>query len=301
MRREPVLLVVDDEPYNRDIIAEFLERDGYRIDQAADGREALDRLTAEPRRYDALLLDRMMPVLDGMSVLREVKRDPVLRSLPVIVQTAAAGKEQVSEGLAAGAYYYLTKPFEPEMLRSIVRAAVNASLGHRALRIEAEERARVLGGLQSARFTLRTLTEARALAVLIAAACPQPQSAVVGISELLINAVEHGLAGVGYERKGALLDAGDWEAEVERRLRLPENEGRSVEVQFVRDPDAISLTVRDPGPGFDWRRYLEFDPGRAFDSHGRGIAMARQLAFAHIEYRGNGNEVHAQIACAERV
>lgn len=296
MRREPVLLVVDDEPYNRDIIAEFLERDGYRIEQAADGREALDRLAAEPRRYDALLLDRMMPVLDGMSVLREVKRDPVLRSLPVILQTAAAGKEQVAEGLSAGAYYYLTKPFEPETLRSIVRAAVNASLGHRALRIEAEERARVLSGLQSARFTLRTLTEARALAVLIAAACPEPQSAVVGISELLINAVEHGLAGLGYERKGALLDAGGWETEVERLLRLPENEGRTVEVQFVRDPDAIALTVRDPGPGFDWRRYLEFDPGRAFDSHGRGIAMARQLAFRHLEYRGNGNEVHAQIA-----
>jgi anti-sigma regulatory factor (Ser/Thr protein kinase) len=64
-----------------------------------------------------------------------------------------------------------------------------------------------------------------------------------------------------------------------------------VEVTFIRREEAIDITVTDQGPGFDWQAYLTLDESRAFDSHGRGIAMARMLSFDKLEYRGCGNQV----------
>ncbi|MCK6498271.1 MAG: ATP-binding protein, partial [Nitrospira sp.] len=62
---------------------------------------------------------------------------------------------------------------------------------------------------------------------------------------------------------------------------------------FARQAGRLCLQVTDEGAGFDWRKYLDFDPDRAYDTHGRGIAMANKLSFDHIEYRGKGNRVHA--------
>jgi anti-sigma regulatory factor (Ser/Thr protein kinase) len=84
---------------------------------------------------------------------------------------------------------------------------------------------------------------------------------------------------------------------VHRRLALPENAQKHAEVELERDDDVIRFVIRDEGTGFDWRAYLQVDPGRAFDTHGRGIAMANRLSFSHIEYRGCGNEVIGTIVC----
>ncbi|MCB1917743.1 MAG: response regulator, partial [Rhodocyclaceae bacterium] len=119
------ILVVDDEPFNREILAEVLDDPAYRISVAEDGGQAWDRLTADGESFDLVLLDRMMPGMDGLEVLRRMKDTPRLRDLPVIMQTAAASPDQVREGIAAGAYYYLTKPFELETLLTIVRAALD--------------------------------------------------------------------------------------------------------------------------------------------------------------------------------
>ena len=68
-----------------------------------------------------------------------------------------------------------------------------------------------------------------------------------------------------------------------------------VRVRVERHFDRLEFTVVDEGAGFDWQRYVEFDPDRAGDPNGRGIAMARMLSFASLEYRGNGNTAVATI------
>lgn len=115
------------------------------------------------------------------------------------------------------------------------------------------------------------------------------------MAELLINAIEHGNLQIGYDEKTALMSKGNWAQEIERRIALPENKSKAVFVSFARHPDRIELHVRDQGPGFDWKKYMELDPARAFDSHGRGIALARQLSFQTLSYMGEGNEVLASI------
>lgn len=289
------LLVVDDEAFNRDILEERLHDAGYAVTVAADGEEAWEILNAGQHHFSSILLDRMMPRLDGMGLLKRIKADNRLDRIPVIFQTAAANSESVAEGLQAGAFYYLTKPFTSDVLLAIVRSAVNDY----ALVLGMHESARVtqdcLGLLHEGEFRLHTLQQARQLSHVLASLYPDPQRVAVGISELLINAVEHGNLGISYHDKTQLLQTNSWETEIERRLALPEYAGKEVTVRLKRTAGSLTISITDQGDGFNWKQYLEISPARAFDPNGRGIAMSRLLSFDHVEFRGKGNEVVASI------
>jgi CheY-like chemotaxis protein len=293
------LLVVDDEPANRDIIAETLADQPFVIEFAGDGAAALAWL-AQGRRCDLIVLDRMMPGLDGLEVLRRVKAEPRWARTPVIMQTAASAPEQVREGLAAGAYYYLTKPYRPEALLGIIRAALQ---GLRAGGEGASESSVADAGAAAALFgceyTFATVEEAERLATLLGGLCPDPDAAAMGLGELLLNAVEHGNLEIAYGEKGRLKREGRWRKEVERRLKLDQFRDRRARVRADRAEGEIRFTITDQGKGFDWRKFLDFDPGRAFDPNGRGIALARKLAFLRVEFQGAGNVVVATVGSSD--
>ncbi len=146
------ILSVDDDELNRDILTEHLTAAGYEVVEAGDGDIAL-KLLAETPGIDVILLDRMMPRLSGMEVLKAVKADPHHAGIPVIMQSGAAERGQVLQGINAGAYYYLTKPYERQMLLAIVGAALKDAAGKKKLREEAG-RQRPLGLMERARFRL---------------------------------------------------------------------------------------------------------------------------------------------------
>jgi len=83
--------------------------------------------------------------------------------------------------------------------------------------------------------------------------------------------------------------------EVERRLNASENIEGYIELEFEVAADTVQIRIRDQGPGFDWTPYMDFDPDRAFDPHGRGIAVARLSSFDELEFIGGGNEVLATV------
>ena len=151
--------------------------------------------------------------------------------------------------------------------------------------------------MHSGYFRYRDLEEAKSLAHFLARACPEPERAILGLHELLINAVEHGNLGLSYTDKSALIAATSWLEEVNHRLQLDEFKDRYVEVRFERLADSLSFTIIDQGKGFDWRDYLDFSTERAFDLHGRGIAMAGKISFDSLTYLGCGNTV---VACFNR-
>ncbi|MEO5346798.1 MAG: response regulator [Magnetococcus sp. YQC-9] len=289
-RDRPVVLVVDDEPINIEVLDEILRRD-YGVRFATNGPMALEMaLKHDP---DLILLDIMMPGMDGHEVCRRLKADARTRPIPVVFVTAMCGKEDIVEGLRLGAYYYLTKPVDPPAIQAVVAAALNEYATYNALREEVNKTASTFGMLESCRFRFRTLDEARSLAVLLAKACPDPEKRVLGLTELMINAIEHGNLAISYQEKGVLHKRGEWAREVERRLSLPEYQDRRVVIQFERQAGEICFRICDQGEGFDWRSYMKIDPERAFDSHGRGIAMAGMLSFDEVRYLGKGNEVLA--------
>jgi len=294
------VLVVDDHALDRKLLTAYLTPEGYSIETAADGVEAWGKLTEDPERYDVVLLDRTMPRMDGMQLLTQMKEQEHLRMVPVIMQTALAGRDQMLEGIRAGAYYYLTKPYDVDMLRSVVRTAVADHQGYRELQAQVKKGFDSLRLMEKATFTFRTVDQARDLGALLANTCPDPSATVIGLTELLINAVEHGNLGITYEDKSRLYASEGWGEEVLRRLALPENASKRAEVSFERFDGRLQFTIRDQGDGFDWQRYMQVDPQRAFDTHGRGIAMANRLSFSQIEYRGRGNEVVGTVECGER-
>jgi CheY-like chemotaxis protein len=294
---ETHLLVVDDNPADRELLFERLTGVGYHTAVACDGQEAWAMLDGQAAQHvDVVLLDRVMPAMSGMQLLSKIKGHPDLKLLPVILQTGVAERDQILEGIRAGAYYYLTKPYDLEMLVSIVRAAAADYFQVKKLQSTVKKALTSLSVLRHAVFSLRTLDEAYDLGTSLAKACPDPETAVLGLTELIVNAVEHGNLGISYEEKSKLNSAGRWLEEVERRLALPENSDKRVEVLFERLADQVRFTIRDQGEGFDWAQFLDIAPQRAFDTHGRGIALANHISFSHIEYRGPGNEVVATVA-----
>lgn len=116
------LLVVDDNASNRDLLARRLERQGHAVTVAENGRQALAMLTAQP--FDLVLLDVMMPGLSGFDVLQLLKADPLLRNLPAIMISALDEIDSVVRCIALGAEDYLTKPFNPVLLRARVGACL---------------------------------------------------------------------------------------------------------------------------------------------------------------------------------
>lgn len=290
------LLIVDDDELNRDIIEEYLEESDFEITMAEDGDIALNILEEEPTRFDIILLDRMMPNMDGMEVLSRVKKHPILSSIPVIMQTARAGKQDIMDGMKAGAQYYLTKPFEEAMLKTVIKTAINDRQRYLNIQHALEQSTRTLGLLEHGRFLFQTLDHANDLSTLLAKACPDPGRVVTGLSELMVNAIEHGNLGIQYHEKTRLNEEGRWHEEIDRRLKLPENQNKFAELTFQRNEQNITITIKDQGSGFDWNKYLELDPERAFDNHGRGIAMAKMLSFDQLEYQGCGNEVTVTVS-----
>lgn len=298
MNRQSRLLVVDDEEINLEIIGEFLDGEPYDLDLVTGGEEALQKFT-EGVHYDAVILDRMMPRVDGMEVLRRMKAEPHLAAIPVILQTAAAAPEQVAEGLRLGAYYYLTKPYHRDSLRAVVRSAVGSFYATQNLATEIERYHGTLALLHNGVLRFRTLAQARTLTAALSSLAADPQSAGLGLGELLVNAVEHGNLGISFHDKARLLSEDRWEQEVEARLAMPQYADKYVEVLLERHDGVIQLTIRDQGPGFEWQRYLELDEGRAMYPNGRGIALARHIGFKSMSYRGNGNEVVVTLPAAQ--
>ena len=125
---QPKILIADDEVFNLDYLEQELEDSDFEIITAGNGLEALEQVRKQ--LPDLILLDIMMPFMDGFAVLRELKADPRLRDIPVIVISAMHDLSSVIAGIQQGAEDYLPKPFEPTLLR----ARISASLEKKSLR-----------------------------------------------------------------------------------------------------------------------------------------------------------------------
>jgi len=140
-----------------------------------------------------------------------------------------------------------------------------------------------------ASFEVRTRDEAAELAARLGAFFPDPGRAVLGLQELLFNAVEHGNLAIGTERKAALLRAGTFENEIEARLADPRYRDRRVIVALDVRGAEVRVTIVDEGSGFDTAAALTRELEGNFGPNGRGIALTRAAAFPTLAYRGCGN------------
>lgn len=294
-RDTPTVLVVDDDRHTLTFLEHVLSKQGYRVLVASDGEDALKALGASAGHISAVVMDLHMPGLNGLEVVAHMKQRPELAYIPVIMATASDEPEVIREGVDAGVYYCLKKPLDQNLLHSVIEAAIR-EFDMTRMRQEALTGQRsAMHLLETSRFFCSSLKDVEVLAQFLACAYPDPKRAVIGITELLINAVEHGNLGVSYEEKQQLVTSGKWREAIDARQQQPEYAQKQVDVVLQRKPDGIFLQVSDEGKGFEWWKYLEIDPSRATHPNGRGIALANKISFDRLQFTQDGSRVLAVV------
>ena len=290
------ILVVEDDRIERMFMEELIKDLGHAMVGVENGQLALEKLREMKNEVDVILMDRMMPVMDGITAVRRIKEDRDLRRIPIVMVTGAAGPRDIQEGIDAGVFYYLTKPVNEDVLKSVLAAATRAAAQNRTLNEDLGRHKSSFNLIETCKFRFRTLEDAESLAAFMAHCFPDPGRVLAGLAELMVNAVEHGICGIGYHKKTELIETGTLQTEVERRLALPENATRSAEAVVTQKDNGIYTVITDPGPGFSWESYMAIEPSRARNSHGRGIAQANALSFDTLTYNEIGNQVVAFVS-----
>lgn len=287
------ILAVDDQPLFIAIIRDTLEPRGYALSYAATAQACLKALSRE--RFDLLLLDRWLGEVDGVELMRGLRSRLEYRDMPIVLQTSSSSPAAVKEGLDAGAFYYLTKPYAADVLVAVVEAALADAARIADLRSQVAGARQASKLLKAATLEFSTLGEAEAASRLLAEAFADPHRVITGLTELCVNAIEHGNLGLSYEDKSRLLPQGRWQETLEARAKDPVYSTRKARAEFRCTDELTWVRITDEGAGFDWTRYLDFDPARAGHAHGRGIALARMVSFDEVHFLGRGNQVEATV------
>lgn len=295
------ILAVEDDPLSMRFLEAQITGLGHKMLLAEDGKKALALLEAHKDEIDVVLMDREMPVMDGLTAVKRIKDNPALRNIPVIMVTGADSTTEMKEGLDSGVFYYLTKPVEEEMLRSVLSAAVREAKQSKTLAEELGKHRTSFNLIDTCKFKFSTLAQAESLAAFIANCFPDPIRVLPGLGELLINAIEHGNLGIGYAMKTKLVEAGTWRAEIEHMQKMPEHANKFATATIAHKEDGTYVIIEDQGQGFDWRKYMQIDPARAGDNHGRGIAQANATSFDKLSYNDSGNKAVAFVGAKKQL
>lgn len=286
------LLVIDDDPMIHKMLDFSLKDLDLEIDHCNSAMEAQEHLAENGQKLGAMVLDWEMPGMSGIEFLEWVKNEKRFKDIPVIMLTSNNRKADIKRGIDAGAYYYIVKPFNKDLLVSIVNAAIFDFNNVKILNKQVSEAQNPFTNLVSGEFKIKHLEDAQRMSVYIANSCPNPEEALI-ISELLTNAIEHGNLGITYDEKSGYIDKNVLLEEIEERLKQNKYANKFALVHYQKDDKCITVNIKDQGEGFDYKKYLHFDESRVFDNHGRGIAMVNTVM--DIQYLGKGNEVEVKI------
>ena len=290
------LLVVDASQETRDFLNSALKPQGFQLTFVNNAAEAKELIFQDlPSFYSAYLFDTDKQYDENIALLKALKANSQYSVIPAIFQTDTKHAKQIHNGLENGAYFYLLKPYTKSLLLSVLDAAITSSSNHIDLTRDVSTVAKAQSNLQTACFHIKTLEDAKSLSCVLAFATPNPKEVVVGLFELMMNAIEHGNLRISYAEKTHLIQKNQLKQEIRTRQATTEHANKVVTVDFERKANEFQITISDSGEGFDYLPYLDFSLERAMDNHGRGIMIANKLSFDELEYQNNGNTVIGRI------
>lgn len=200
-----IVLIVDDTPDNLAVLSDALDLAGYMVLVAMDGTSALKRM--HRRRPDVVLLDAMMPGIDGFETCRRIKAQAELADIPVLFMTALSDSEHVVEGFAAGGIDYVTKPIRTDEVLARVAAHLRTARSLRAARELPAERPQLSAAQTQAALSSRYLLTEREVEVLQWVACGKTNrdiGDILGLSPRTVNKhLEHVYVKLGVETRTA--------------------------------------------------------------------------------------------------
>ncbi len=289
------LLLIDTNPDTIQFFRNVLENKPYEIIVMNNGEEGFKLLLDQPNKFSAIILGQDIQKTSGIKLLHRINSSSRSKIIPVIIQAATGSLEEMEICIRSGARYYIPNPLDEKIMPEIIAAAIRDQARYSKAESDVLDSKPIGNTLVKAEFRVKNLTESQSVANLIASECPNPRLAVVGITEMLINAIEHGNLGITYAEKTKLHENEAWLAEINKRLLLPEYRDKFVTVLFDKTASHINIRIIDQGNGFDWRNYQNLDTKRVYDNHGRGIVMARSLTFESLIYHDKGNDVECII------
>jgi len=264
----PVVLVVDDIKANRELIEGLLEGRGYDIRQASNGADALAQIRRS--QPDAVLLDIDMPVMDGITLCKAIKSDPITRLIPVVLITAASDRETRIRGLDAGADDFLTKPFDGAELLARTRALLrDRSLNKR---LDATETVLLAVGRAVEARDRYTIDHAERVGQFARALGRQIGLDTEELDQIYMGGVLHDVGKIAIRDaillKPGPLDPAEWET-----MRSHPVEGERI-CQPLRSTSAVLPTIRHHHERFDGGGYPDGLSGEDIPLHARLVAIA---------------------------
>ena len=285
----PSVLVVDDLPADRHLVAEYLKDDAFELRFAANGAEALEKL--EQATPDLVVTDLMMPEVDGLELVRACRsRYPLV---PVILMTSQGTEETVVQALQQGAASYVPKHAFPRRLVSTVRNVLAVS-GRRRVHtrlmecMDWTECAFALKNNSALIHPLITYLQERTSDLDV---CDESDRTRIGVAleEALANALYHGNLEVGSELRGE--DDKGYHALIVERLNTSPYRDRKIHVETTMSREHATFVVRDEGTGFDPSSLPDpTDPANLEKASGRGLLLMRTF-MDEVAYNGEGNAV----------
>jgi len=290
---ELVTLVVTNNPDFKDDIITSLKDEMMTLSFVLSINDVLPVIENDQHEISTILFEIPQKLDDFEKSIRTLKRTDIAKYIPFV----GLHSEHSSQELISRQFFFhiLTDPFYKLILPHTLESAQSDYKRYKALQTEVNSRNSAIGLIQSGHFRLQNLKEAEAVTVMLSLACPDPSSVALGLSEILVNAIEHGNLEISYEEKTILLETGEWDQEITKRLCDNDHKDKFVDVIFKRESNQILITITDQGNGFDWHKHVNSDPFNHSSKHGRGIALAIAMGFSNISYNEKGNQVTATV------
>lgn len=285
------VMVIDDDVHTCWLLETMLNDMGQSTQIFSSPEEALMGMVKGDYRPDCIFLDKQMPVLSGVDVLKAIQNIESLSETQVIMLSSDCDDDTIATSFFSGARLYLQKPVSRRMLQAVLGFV---KIGFENATAQKEQLKTIQQGAQcvaSMVLRLQRPDQVFPVAKLVSLLSSSPANTVLGIVELLTNSIEHGNLAIGYKEKSRLLEIDELDDEVQRRLNSPEFWGREVTLEATRVEQRYIVRITDQGAGFDWRPYMDFCPMRAAHAHGRGIALANHSDIQSLRFLGLGNIV----------
>lgn len=287
--RKIKILIIDDDPAALNLLASYLKEGECEIFTAVDMNVAVAKIAIIPD-IDLIILAHTLSLIDKREFVKLLRKEKKYSQIPLILPANMESNLQIFEEIQAGIYYYLVKPYDKNVLMNMINTVLQEAIFVKEIAKEMKNHTGIPSLMSQSEFEFTTINEAKVLACFIARAFPDPDIVAYGLTELMLNAIEHGNLGITYDEKSMLIDSGRWQEEINRRLVLPENKHKTAILTFKSTPDSMIVSIKDQGEGFQWRQYLDLAPSRMTHPNGRGVATAK-LSFTTMEYCEKGNEV----------
>ena len=231
---------------------------------------------------------------DGLDQLVRLKRKSITEWIPVVLINDSEDTTIHEEALKKGAFDIYQASYSSRDLDSILTSGLNLSITFNKFNKNIAEHHQFFKYVNSLDLQFKTIEEAHITAKSLSFLCEDSNKVAMGLSEIFINAIEHGNLGISYEDKTYHQENNTWKMEIESRLKMSQYREKVVSVTAARIGQIIEFTVTDEGLGFDFSQFIFKVPEDLNSSHGRGITMARMIAFDHLEYIHPGNCVKMQ-------